>query len=81
VPTWSLGVANNNLQSLEVEYKATIANAAAELTWIKSILSELGLPLTQAPTLWYDNIGVTYLISNPLFHARTKHIKIDFHFV
>ena len=66
--------------STEAEYKA-IANAAAELTWFRSIFLELGLPPQHSPTLWCDNIGATYLTSNPKFHARTKHIEIDFHFV
>ena len=66
--------------STESEYKA-LANATAELVWVQSVLRELGVSQPRAPSLWCDNLGATYLSANPVFHARTKHIEVDFHFV
>jgi hypothetical protein len=64
----------------EAEYKV-VANITAELLWIRALLQELGVRLSSTPTLWSDNIGANYMSVNPVFHARTKHVEIDFHFV
>ena len=64
----------------EAEYRS-IASAATELTWITFLLHDLGIPIHQRPTLLCDNLNVVYMTKNPAFHARTKHIELDFHFV
>ncbi|XP_019167565.1 PREDICTED: uncharacterized protein LOC109163266 [Ipomoea nil] len=66
--------------STEAEYKG-LADACAEVTWVVSLLNELGLGSLTAPTLWCDNLGATYLCANTVFHARTKHVEVDYHFV
>ncbi|RVW19932.1 Retrovirus-related Pol polyprotein from transposon RE1 [Vitis vinifera] len=66
--------------STESEYRG-LANAAAELTWIQSLLKELFVPLFQPPVLYCDNLSTTYLAANPVLHSRAKHVEIDYHFV
>lgn len=33
------------------------------------------------PVLFCDNINALYMTINPILHARTKHIDLDYHFV
>jgi hypothetical protein len=45
------------------------------------LFKELGIRLPRAPTLWCDNVSAIALASNPVYHARTKHIEVDYHFI
>jgi len=65
--------------STESEYKV-VADATAELIWVEALLNELSVQQVSSPVLLCDNIGTTYLSSNPVFDARTKHIEIDYYF-
>ena len=66
--------------STEAEYRA-LAYTTADLQWILYLLRELGISLRQPPTLRCDNVSATYLASNKVLHARTKHIEVDYHFM
>ena len=54
---------------------------ACELIWIESLLKEISFPLLTTPVTWCDNLSASALAANPVFHARTKHIEVDVHFV
>lgn len=58
-----------------------MAIAAFELTWITSLLNDIGIFLKTPLILFCDNLSALYLTTNPLFQERTKHIEIDYHFV
>ena len=66
--------------STEAEYRS-LAVGAAELAWLRQVLCDLCLFLASAPVIWCDNTSAFALASNPMFHGRTKHIEVDYHFV
>jgi transposase InsO family protein len=79
--TWSAKKqATVSRSSTESEYRA-LASASAEVCWLRTLLKDLAIFLSQPPILWCDNVSALAIASNPVFHARTKHIEVDFHFI
>ncbi|KAB2621335.1 hypothetical protein D8674_023517 [Pyrus ussuriensis x Pyrus communis] len=66
--------------STEAEYRS-LAHTAAELTWVCKILHDISFPLLQKPVIYCDNKSAIALAFNPVFHARTKHVEIDYHYI
>ena len=66
--------------SIEAEYRS-LASLAVEITWLRSLLSELQLPLAKPSLVRCDNLSTVLLFANPVLHARTKHIALDLYFV
>jgi hypothetical protein len=68
------------LSSTEAKYKGEVI-VAREVVWVQKLLSNLG-QLGDVPVVIYcDNITSILLTNNPIFHARTKHIEIHYHFI
>ncbi|XP_065859821.1 uncharacterized mitochondrial protein AtMg00810-like [Euphorbia lathyris] len=66
--------------SAEAEYRG-VANVVSETCWIRNLLLELGCPIQKSSLVYCDNINAVYLTGNPVQHHRTKHVKMDIHFV
>jgi hypothetical protein len=62
---------------MEAEHKA-LSNSTVEATWLLSFLNDSH---PHPPVLWCDNVGATYLTTNPMFHALNKHLEAGFHLV
>jgi hypothetical protein len=58
-----------------------MANATTVIMCIQTLLKELCISSLKSVILWCDNMCTMYLSSNPVFHGRTKHIEVDYHFV
>jgi hypothetical protein len=66
--------------STEAEYMSLTA-AVQEVIWLKRMLSNLKVYSKSKVVIFQDNQGAIALAKNPIFHQRTKHIDIKYHFV
>jgi len=65
---------------MEAEYKGAVI-AACEIVWLQKLLSDLGQLVDVPVIIYYDNISNILLANNPIYHARTQHIEVHYHFI
>jgi len=63
----------------DAEYIA-MCEAAKEVVWTRRLLDELRIYQGQATVIYCDNAAAKLLVENPVYHRRTKHIDVKFHY-
>ena len=68
------------LSTTEAEYVAATA-CACQSIWMREVLNSIEEDLCKCVTVFCDNSSSIKLSKNPVFHGRTKHINVKFHFI
>lgn len=64
----------------ETEYRA-LASVTTEIMWMKYLLADLLIHVTNAVSVFCDNQAAVDIANNHVQHAHTKHIELDCHFI
>ncbi|GKV08223.1 hypothetical protein SLEP1_g19888 [Rubroshorea leprosula] len=67
------------LSTTKAEYMA-ITEAIKEALWLKGLVSDLGVEQNEM-MVFCDNQSAIHLTKNTMYHERTKHIQVRYHFV
>ncbi|GJS81439.1 putative ribonuclease H-like domain-containing protein [Tanacetum coccineum] len=65
--------------TIEAEYIAA-SNYCGQVLWIQNQLLDYGYNFMQTK-IYIDNKSTIYIVKNPVFHSKTKHIEIRHHFI
>jgi hypothetical protein len=65
--------------SCEAEYIGQ-CNATKEAVWLRLLLRELAYPMIGPTTIFADNKSAIALAKNPVYHGRSRHIDIQYHY-
>lgn len=72
-----LSVARDNRLYLCQQWKLRTAQS----TWLIQLMNDLYQQIDYAIPLYCNNQSVIRLVENPIFHAKTKHMEVHYHFV
>jgi len=68
------------LSSTEAKYRGVVI-VACEVVWLQKLLSDLGQSVDAPIVIYCDNISSILLANNLVYHVRTKHIEVHYHFI
>lgn len=68
------------LSSTEAEYVAA-ALCASQCVWMQQVLKQIEGTQSKGVKVFCDNTSTIKLTKNPVFHGRSKHINVRFHFL
>lgn len=69
-----------SLSSCEAEFMAVTA-VACQGIWLRNVLNQISADPKGPITLFIDNKSAIDLAKNLVFHGRSKHIDISYHFI
>ncbi|KAJ7514685.1 hypothetical protein O6H91_23G055300 [Diphasiastrum complanatum] len=58
-----------------------MCSATQDAIWLRQILDEIGMKQEDPTTIHSDNQSGIQLAKSLVFHPRTKHIEIHYHFI
>lgn len=65
---------------MKAEY-ISLALAGCQALWTKWVLQELKQSFKDCPEIYCDNSSAIALSKDPVFHGKSKHIRIKYHFI
>jgi hypothetical protein len=68
------------LSTAEAEY-IPLSMTVREAVWIRNILNELFKHEMDLNTIHFNNQSCLNISENPLFHDKSKHIEIKYHYI
>ena len=77
--SWRLCLQSCTLSfTIEAEYVA-VSSVSKEVVWLSRLVGDLGEH--QVQELHCDNQSAIALAKNPMFHSKSKHIKVKYHVI
>jgi hypothetical protein len=68
------------MSTTEAEYRV-LSDAAKNVVYLHRLMNEIGMNTSEPLYILSDNQSCIKLVDNPVLHARTKHIEIQYHFI